>query len=96
METGLNMLVSELTQGFERARELEAQLGTPSVELCQSLVQEILASIEKAMSMAKSSGCPNLAIGGTDSLQSFEGSPGSEISEQPFKAERKQMVSKKR
>jgi len=96
METGANMLVSELTQGFKRARELEAQLSTPSIEPCKSLVQEILASFEKAMSMAKSSGCPNSAIGGTDSPRSFTESPRSENSEQPFKAERKETVCKKR
>ena len=93
----MNMLVNELTQGFERARELEAQLSLPSIELCQSLVQEILASFEKAVSMAKSSGCPSLgAIGGTESPRCFTESPRSENPEQPLKAERKAMVCKKR
>lgn len=91
--TATDMLVNELTQGQWLTRELESQLNSASIELCKSLAQEILTSFEKAITTAKSyASCPNSggAAGGTDSPRSLiSGSPHSEISELPFKAERK-------
>jgi len=84
------MLVDELTQGPEQ----ESELST-SIVLCMSLAQqEILASIDKALSIAQSSGCPSL-VGRRDNPPSPR-SPRSEITEQPLRAEGKEMISKKR
>ena len=91
METGTDMPVNELTQGPEQESELSA-----SIELCLSLAQEILASIDEALSKAESRGCPNLAVGPPDSPPSPR-SPHSEITrQQPFEAEGTEMISKER
>lgn len=89
--------MNELSQGHERATELEAQLDQSSIELCKSLVHEILASYEKAISIVKASSArSNLAVACTDSPRSLTGSPHSDGSEQPFRSEHKEIASKKR
>lgn len=85
------MLVNELVQGHGLARELESQLSPASIELCKSLAQDVLASIEKAIAMAKV-----VAVATDHSPRSFTGSPHSEISEHPFRAEGRDMIPKKR
>nr|WCZ69459.1 WRKY30 [Hemerocallis fulva] len=89
MEMATNMMVNELTHGQELVRQLEAQLSSASsVELCRSLAQEILTTIDKVISIAKNS-CPN--------SPQLVGSPRSEDdSEMPFHTHDRKMGIKKR
>nr|ANN87795.1 WRKY7 [Panax ginseng] len=90
MKTLINM---ELTQGKEVANQLRNQLldQKSGEEICEGLVEKILSSYEKALSMLKSS-TANLLLRVTTTLDSpprsftsDDHSPRSEISDQPHK-----------
>ncbi|XP_020252317.1 probable WRKY transcription factor 41 [Asparagus officinalis] len=89
MVKSMNMLLNELARGYKLVRELDAKLNLDSIELCASLVQDILDCFENVMAMAK-------ANAPTGSPRLFTLSPQHGVSEQPFKAEHKEMASKKR
>ncbi|MQM18865.1 hypothetical protein Taro_051863 [Colocasia esculenta] len=75
----LNRLISELTQGKELTRQLEShmeQLSSPT-EQCKHLVQSLLSTWDKAISMARWS----RESEGERLTRSLSGSPGSEGSE---------------
>lgn len=74
-------LINELTQGKELAKQLQAHLNvaSSSQETREVLVQKILASYEKALSML-SSGSTSV-IGLSESPPSLNGSPRSEDSD---------------
>lgn len=75
-------LVNELTQGRELARQLQIHINAPSssYETREFLVQKILASYEKALSMVhgsnSSAGDPNpTIIAGVANIQMSESPP---------------------
>ncbi|PKA64231.1 putative WRKY transcription factor 53 [Apostasia shenzhenica] len=63
MEGSAATVIAELTQLHELARKLGDHLDPCQIELCRSIAQEIVCSVEKAIRQAKSS-----AAGGAESL----------------------------
>ncbi|OAY48413.1 probable WRKY transcription factor 30 [Manihot esculenta] len=86
-------LVNELTLGRELARQLQIHLNVPSSsrETREVLVQKILASFEKSLSVLNLSSSiretnpTGFAIGMSESPPSLSGSPRSEDSDRDFK-----------
>ncbi|ONK55038.1 uncharacterized protein A4U43_UnF8320 [Asparagus officinalis] len=85
MDADMSVLVNELGHGHELATKLDAHLSSASTDLCKSLVHDILACLEKTMSMARTSAF-------IDSPQSFTSEDSKQL---PFKVQRKE-TSKKR
>lgn len=106
----LNQLISELTQGKELTRQLETHMERSSspTEQCKHLVQSLLSTWDKAISMARSSGewdCERRGgagrppwTGGADSPGSPSWSPRSEGSDRASRdhpLESKEMIKKR-
>nr|XP_023899975.1 probable WRKY transcription factor 53 [Quercus suber]POE51203.1 putative wrky transcription factor 41 [Quercus suber] len=97
-------LISELAQGLELARQLQIHLNVPSSshEAREFLVEKILSSYEKALSMLNlsSSVSEPQAIGGairmSESPPSLTGSPRSEDSDRELKDQEQRDASRKR
>ncbi|CAK7348750.1 unnamed protein product [Dovyalis caffra] len=102
MEWEQKTLISELTRGKELAKQLRNQLNpSSSLESRKFLVEKILSSYEKALSMlnwgALAADQPKPTMGMMESLHSFaNSSPRSEVSDQDGKEECDKNVSKKR
>jgi hypothetical protein len=102
MEWEHKTLISELTQGKELAKQLSNHLNpSASLEARQFLVDKILSSYEKALSMlnwgALATDQPKPTIGTVEPLHSFaNSSPRSEVSDQDCKEECNKDVYKKR
>ncbi|KAL2550981.1 putative WRKY transcription factor 53 [Forsythia ovata] len=98
------MLINELTQGMEQAKQLRFYLCTTSPSEAQNLLlQRILSSYEKALLILKWSGSAGQVqsaaptSGAPESSISIDGSPGSEDFNKNFKEHREQRdTSKKR
>ncbi|XP_020575407.1 probable WRKY transcription factor 38 [Phalaenopsis equestris] len=56
MQRGTEMVVYELSQVYELARKLSENLEPSKIEICRTVAREIICSIEKAISTAKTSG----------------------------------------
>lgn len=94
---GSDMLISELAQGQELMRQLTALLEqSPAPVQCRSLVQRIQSSLEKAISMARSSSDSGGPAAGGDSPRSVSGSPQSEDSGRMLKDQERREMCKKR
>nr|WGV38230.1 WRKY [Loropetalum chinense var. rubrum] len=98
-------LIIELTQGRELAKQLQIHLNVPSSsqETRELLVQRILASYDKAISMLKWTGTAagepstiGVVAGMSDSPRSLSGSPRSEDSDRDFKDPEHKDASRKR
>lgn len=95
-------LISELTQGKELAKQLSHHLSpSSSLEAGQFLVDKILSSYEKSLSLlnwgAWVADQPKPTVGIVDSTHSFAiSSPRSEVSDQDCKEECGRDVYKKR
>lgn len=89
-------LVNELMLGRELARQLQIHLNVPSSspETRETLVHEIQASYEKALSMLNPTG--SIAIGVSESPPSLSGSPRTEDSERELKDHDLRHASRKR
>ena len=102
IEWEIRTLISELTQGKELAKQLSNQLSpTSSLEARQFLVDKILSSYEKSLSLlnwgAWVADQPKPTVGIVDSTHSFAiSSPRSEVSDQYCKEECGSDVYKKR
>ncbi|XP_008775571.1 probable WRKY transcription factor 41 [Phoenix dactylifera] len=96
-----SLLVAELTQIRELARQMEAHLDQPCpIEFCKPLAEKILSSIDKSICMAKKSDSEGQQqqqqLAGTDSPRSATESPHSENSNQAFRDYDRKEMSKKR
>ncbi|GAV66231.1 WRKY domain-containing protein [Cephalotus follicularis] len=101
-----NLVMNELTQGKELAKQLQIHLKMPSSshETREMLIQMILTSYEKALSMlnCKSNSeveqhhVAGIAIRSSESPPSLTGSPRSDDSDRDFKDQEHKDVSKKR
>lgn len=98
-------LINELAQGMELARQLQIHLNVPSSshEAREFLVEKILSSYEKALSMLNMSSSVSepQAIGGpilrmSESPPSLTGSPRSEDSDRELKDQEQRDASRKR
>lgn len=102
IECEIRTLISELTQGKELAKQLSNHLSpTSSLEARQFLVDKILSSYEKSLSLLNWGACvadqPKPTIGIVESPHSFAiSSPRSEVSDQDCKEECGRDVYKKR
>lgn len=90
MEMEKKTMVQKLIQGKELAKQLQAEFLNPqsSLELRKSLLEEILATFEKTISMAN--------VNNSTSPLSILDSPQSQYSQQPFLRAGNESVSKKR
>ncbi|KAL0908097.1 hypothetical protein M5K25_022567 [Dendrobium thyrsiflorum] len=60
MESGTISVLNELAQVYELARKLSENLHQPlQIELCRTITEEIIGSVEKAICMAKATGGSN-------------------------------------
>ncbi|XP_068667107.1 probable WRKY transcription factor 41 [Aristolochia californica] len=96
------LLISELMLGQQCAEQLRIHVRPffPA-ELHESLVPNIISSFSRALAMLKSNNSegepqPTGLTTGTDSPDSFSGSPQSEYSDQTFKDQERRETSKKR
>ncbi|KAI0494184.1 hypothetical protein KFK09_024315 [Dendrobium nobile] len=87
MESGTTSVLDELAQVYELARKLSDNLHQPlQIELCRTITEEIIGSVEKAICMAKATG------GGNGGEPPFSNSAGRQYGDNQQMCKKRKML----